>query len=69
MNKDEHAGQQVPAALLSGHHAQIERWRRDRRLALTAQRRPDLVAAARADGRLNAQDEAFLAGWAVGGAP
>ena len=62
-------GQRVPAELMSGHHAQIERWRRDRRLALTAQHRPDLVAAARAVGRLNAQDEAFLAGWAGGGAP
>ena len=66
---EEWCGQRVPAELMSGHHAQIERWRRDRRLALTAQRRPDLVAAARADGRLNAQDEAFLAGWAGGGAP
>ncbi len=29
-------GQGVPAPLMSGHHAQIERWRRDQRLAITA---------------------------------
>ena len=54
-------GQPVPAALLSGHHAQIERWRRDRRLEITLQHRPDLIAAARAAGRLSAADEALLA--------
>lgn len=56
------AGQAVPPALLSGHHAQIERWRRDRSLELTLRRRPDLIAAARAAGRLSKADEAFLAG-------
>jgi tRNA (guanine37-N1)-methyltransferase len=30
--------------LLSGHHAQIVRWRRDERLRRTARRRPDLLA-------------------------
>ncbi|MCJ0764184.1 tRNA (guanosine(37)-N1)-methyltransferase TrmD [Variovorax terrae] len=54
-------GQKVPEALLSGHHAQIERWRRDRRLELTARHRPDLIAAARAAGRLDRADEATLA--------
>jgi tRNA (guanine37-N1)-methyltransferase len=54
-------GQGVPAALLSGHHAQIERWRRDRSLELTARRRPELIAAARAAGRLSKADEASLA--------
>jgi len=53
-------GRTVPEALLSGHHAQIERWRREQRLALTLRLRPDLVAAARAAGRLSPQDEAFL---------
>lgn len=56
-------GQRVPAELLSGHHAQIERWRRDQRLALTARHRPDLIAAARADGLLTGADEAVLARW------
>jgi tRNA (guanine37-N1)-methyltransferase len=35
----------VPPVLLSGHHAQIGRWRRDERLRRTARRRPDLIAA------------------------
>jgi tRNA (guanine37-N1)-methyltransferase len=51
----------VPPELLSGHHAQIERWRRERRLEITARHRPDLIAAARAQGRLIAADEASLA--------
>jgi tRNA (guanine37-N1)-methyltransferase len=55
------AGQDVPAPLLSGHHAQIDRWRRDRRLEITARRRPDLIAAARVAGALSRADEAFLA--------
>ncbi len=50
----------VPAVLLSGHHGEIERWRRERSLALTAARRPDLIAAARFAGRLSAADERFL---------
>jgi tRNA (guanine37-N1)-methyltransferase len=33
----------VPAVLLSGHHAQVSRWRRDQRLRRTARRRPDLL--------------------------
>ena len=59
-----HAGQAVPPVLLSGHHAQIQRWRREQSLALTAHRRPDLIAAARTAGRLSAADEAFLSGLA-----
>ena len=58
---EEWAGQQVPAALMSGHHAQIERWRRDQRLAITARHRPDLIDAARREGRLGPLDEATLA--------
>ena len=50
----------VPPVLLSGHHAQIARWRREQSLALTARRRPDLIAAARAAGRLSAADEGYL---------
>ncbi len=53
-------GQAVPAVLMSGHHAQIERWRRERSLELTARLRPELIAAARAAGRLSEADEAFL---------
>lgn len=35
-------GQMVPDVLLSGHHANIERWRREQALLETAARRPDL---------------------------
>lgn len=54
-------GEAVPAPLLSGHHAQIERWRRDQRLRITAERRPDLIEAARSQGRLTRADETALA--------
>jgi tRNA (guanine37-N1)-methyltransferase len=53
-------GQNVPEALMSGHHARIERWRRDQRLSLTARLRPDLIEAARQAGRLDAMDEQVL---------
>lgn len=33
----------VPEVLLSGHHANIEKWRREKALELTAERRPDLL--------------------------
>jgi tRNA (guanine37-N1)-methyltransferase len=50
----------VPAVLLSGNHALIARWRREQSLAITQRRRPELIAAARAAGRLTRADEAFL---------
>ncbi len=53
-------GREVPPVLLSGHHAQIARWRREQSLRLTAQRRPDLIAHARAAGRLSPADEKYL---------
>lgn len=34
----------VPEVLLSGHHANIEKWRREQSEALTSERRPDLLA-------------------------
>ncbi len=52
--------QAVPPVLLSGHHAEVARWRRERSLEMTARRRPDLIVAARAAGHLSAQDERFL---------
>jgi len=58
---EEWEGLKAPAELLSGHHAQIERWRRDRRLEITARRRPDLIERARSEGRLTPADEALLA--------
>lgn len=53
-------GEGAPPVLLSGHHVQIERWRRDQRLAITQQKRPDLIEAARAAGRLSSADEKAL---------
>ncbi|WP_077000604.1 tRNA (guanosine(37)-N1)-methyltransferase TrmD [Variovorax sp. KK3] len=53
-------GQGVPDVLMSGHHAQIERWRREQRLLATQQSRPELVDAARASGRLTPADENAL---------
>jgi tRNA (guanine37-N1)-methyltransferase len=50
----------VPAVLLSGHHADIARWRREQSLALTARRRPDLIEALRARGGLSKADEKYL---------
>ncbi|WP_258726664.1 tRNA (guanosine(37)-N1)-methyltransferase TrmD [Cellulomonas sp. NS3] len=60
------AGLDVPEVLLSGHHARIERWRRDEALARTAERRPDLVRVLDV-GLLDARDRAVLAeaGWVV----
>jgi tRNA (guanine37-N1)-methyltransferase len=52
----------VPEVLLSGHHGNIERWRRDQRLRFTAAHRPDLLLLARMAGRLTPQDEAIIAG-------
>lgn len=40
---EEFDGQKVPEVLLSGHHAEIERWRRKEALRLTLDKRPDLL--------------------------
>ena len=52
--------QRVPDVLLSGHHANVHRWRRDQSLLLTQKLRPDLLARARAAGQLDARDEHCL---------
>jgi tRNA (guanine37-N1)-methyltransferase len=39
-------GQAVPAVLRSGHHGEVERWRRRESLRRTLQRRPDLLESA-----------------------
>ena len=36
-------GMEVPEVLLSGHHANIEKWRREKSLEVTKQKRPDLL--------------------------
>lgn len=55
----EFRGYAVPPVLLSGHHAEIERWRRREALARTLERRPDLIEEARREG-LDAIDAALL---------
>lgn len=41
---EDHAGEQVPAVLMSGNHAEIRRWRFKQSLGRTWQKRPDLLA-------------------------
>lgn len=36
-------GKKVPEILLSGHHANVEKWRREQSIIRTAERRPDLL--------------------------
>ncbi|MEN9383966.1 MAG: hypothetical protein RL323_1109 [Pseudomonadota bacterium] len=50
----------VPDVLLSGHHAQIQKWRREQSLRITQKWRPDVLQAARAAGHLTPQDEKVL---------
>ncbi len=52
----EYRGHKVPSVLLSGHHAELTRWRRQESLRRTLVRRPDLLARA----RLSEADKAFL---------
>ena len=50
-------GKQVPEVLLTGHHKNIEKWRREQSLIRTLERRPDLLENA----NLTKQDKKFLA--------
>jgi tRNA (guanine37-N1)-methyltransferase len=52
----EFRGHGVPPVLLSGHHAEIVRWRRHQALRRTWLRRPDLLSYA----TLTAEDRSFL---------
>lgn len=49
-------GWRVPDILLSGHHAEVAKWRRRQALRRTLERRPDLLATA----TLNANDQKYL---------
>lgn len=40
---EEFMGKKVPEVLLSGHHGNIEKWRREQSILRTAERRPDLL--------------------------
>ncbi len=53
-------GRPVPDVLLSGHHQQIESYRRKESLRLTLERRPELLERLAALGRLDAADQAVL---------
>jgi len=55
-------GLTVPPVLLGGHHAEIEKWRREKALEVTAKKRPDLIDAARKAGLLSRADEKYLGG-------
>lgn len=54
----EFEGARVPEVLLSGHHANVTRWRRERALERTLERRPELLRRA----ALTEVDRAFLRG-------
>ncbi len=41
---EDYNGHRVPEVLLSGHHANIERWRREQSIRRTLKMRPDLLA-------------------------
>ncbi len=56
----EFRGWSVPQVLLSGHHGEVARWRRQQSLLRTWQRRPELLAAA----QLTIEERAFLEGLA-----
>lgn len=50
----------VPPVLMGGHHAEIEKWRRQQALLATSKKRPELIAKARETGLLTRADEKFL---------
>ncbi|HJV76125.1 MAG TPA: tRNA (guanosine(37)-N1)-methyltransferase TrmD [Noviherbaspirillum sp.] len=53
-------GTAVPSVLMGGHHAEIEKWRREQALLATLKKRPDLIVKAREAGLLSRSDEKFL---------
>ena len=50
-------GRKVPEVLLSGHHKNIETWRRQQSIKRTLERRPDLLA----DANLSKKEKQYLA--------
>lgn len=51
-------GMKVPDVLISGHHGNIEKWRREQSLLMTAKYRPDMLRKA----ELSESDKKFLEG-------
>ena len=54
---EEWHGKKVPEVLLSGHHKNIETWRRQQSIKRTLERRPDLLA----DANLSKKEKQYLA--------
>ncbi|MBR2499684.1 MAG: tRNA (guanosine(37)-N1)-methyltransferase TrmD [Clostridia bacterium] len=52
----EFMGRRVPDVLLSGHHANIEKWRREKSIERTLYKRPDMIDKA----ELSQEDQNFL---------
>ncbi len=50
-------GLEVPEILRSGHHAEIERWRRERAIEWTRERRPDLLVDRKDDRKSDRDDQ------------
>lgn len=53
-------GESVPEVLLSGHHANIARWTREKALEITLRTRPDLIEKAKNQGKLTKSDMLWL---------
>lgn len=58
-------GESVPEVLLTGHHANIARWTREKALEITLSTRPDLIAKAEKESKLMPSDLLWLKkhGW------
>ncbi len=58
-------GESVPEVLLTGHHANIARWTREKALEITLSTRPDLIAKAKKESKLMPSDLLWLKkhGW------
>lgn len=53
-------GETVPEVLLTGHHANIAKWTREKALEITLRSRPDLIEKARSCGKLTKADLLWL---------
>ena len=53
---EDYMGMKVPDILLSGHHANVEKWRREQSIIRTLNKRPDLLGSA----ILNKKEKKFL---------
>ena len=53
---EDYKGMRVPEILLSGHHANVEKWRREQSVIRTLKKRPDLLK----DAVLSKKEQKFL---------